>query len=253
MGVATERADAAKFLPVWVRHEHAARYEFASKFVAGKIVIDCACGDGTSSALFAQSGAAMVHAVDASKEAVEQAAAANRRKNLDFTHGDAAALPFPTKLTDAYISLETIEHIARDADYLREVVRVLKPEGLFICSTPNRDVTNPGKTLQSKPWNPFHVREYSSTEFEVLLRQYFGEIQMFGQNPKSPFRVQCMQLLGRILPLHGAVRINQFFKLRRFLSDTLEQHRVMSSKEAACFEYCVAVCKKPRGAGVPPA
>jgi ubiquinone/menaquinone biosynthesis C-methylase UbiE len=245
MGVARERADAGSFLPVWVRHEHAARYEFAARFVAGKNVVDCACGDGTGSATFARAGATMVHALDASKEAVAHAADVFAAPNIDFKHGDATALPFPDKMADVYISLETIEHIPQDADYLREAVRVLKPEGVFICSTPNRDVTNPGTSLANKPWNPFHVREYNSVEFDALLRQYFGEIEMFGQNPRSTLRVGCVQLFGRLMPFHGAVRFNQFCKLPRLLFDKLQHHRVMSNKDAACFEYYVAVCKNP--------
>ena len=58
---------------------------------------------------------------------------------------DAVALPLRDNVCNVYISLETIGHIPNDGKFLREVVRTLKSEGLFICSTPNRIVLNPGK------------------------------------------------------------------------------------------------------------
>jgi len=245
MKVAKERVSQSQFLPVWVRHEHTARYQFASTFVAGKTVLDCACGDGTSSKLFAQSDAALVHGIDVSAESVESAARSNSFSNLKFQVGDATALPFESQSIDVYVSLETIEHLPDDSPYLREAVRVLKPGGVFICSTPNRDVTNPGKTLTDKPWNPFHVREYNAAEFDARLKNYFGEIEMLGQNPKNQTAVNSMQFIGKILPFHGAVRINQVFKLPSLLFDKLDHHSVRKRGSGTCFEYCVSVCRKP--------
>ena len=56
--MAAERLSDRGFMPTWVRHEHLARYEFAAGYVAGKVVVDCACGDGTGSAQYAKAGAA---------------------------------------------------------------------------------------------------------------------------------------------------------------------------------------------------
>ena len=48
--------------------------------------------------------------------------------------------------------------MADDAAYVAEARRVLRRGGAFLCSTPNRVLTNPGTT---KPFNPFHLREYT--------------------------------------------------------------------------------------------
>lgn len=247
MRLIKERAEASGSLPVWVRHEHQARYQFASQFVSGKVVVDCACGDGTGSLMFAESGAVMVHAFDVSPQAVPTTVHHDR---LRFAVADATCLPLQDEAADVYISLETIEHVRDDRAVLREAARILRPDGAFICSTPNRIVYNPGKSLVSKPWNPFHIREYSQQEFTELLSEFFGQVELFGQNPRSRAVVSLFEALGRVLPCQGAVRLNQIGKLPRFLYDRLDDHRVLPHSTSGVFEYVVAVCRQPLRASV---
>lgn len=49
-------------------------------------------------------------------------------------------LPFEDNFFDAVMCIETIEHLENPWQYLREVYRVLKPNGQLIISTPN--ITN---------------------------------------------------------------------------------------------------------------
>jgi ubiquinone/menaquinone biosynthesis C-methylase UbiE len=189
----------------------------------------------------------MVHAFDKSPEAIAQASARFGREGIRFAVGDATSLPLPNDSADIYISLETIEHLPNDAAYLREAARVLKPDGLFICSTPNRTVTNPGATLATKPWNPFHVREYSEPEFIALLSQQFDTWELFGQNRQSAAYTRLAEWIGRRLPWLLAVRMNQILKLPRFLLDKLSRHAVTPHRQGTIFEYLVAVCGKKKG------
>ena len=55
---------------------------------------------------------------------------------LSFQSADCLHLPAPNHFADLFVSLETIEHLMDDDAFLREVVRVLKPDGIFICSGP---------------------------------------------------------------------------------------------------------------------
>jgi predicted RNA methylase len=52
--------------------EHIARYLFAARFVANKVVLDAACGSGYGSAYLRHSGAKQVVGVDLCAEALER-------------------------------------------------------------------------------------------------------------------------------------------------------------------------------------
>lgn len=46
-------------------------------------------------------------------------------------------LPYPGEAFDVVISSETIEHLERPRQFVRECYRILRPGGLFILTTPN--------------------------------------------------------------------------------------------------------------------
>ena len=81
--------------------------------------------------------------------------------------GDATKLSFDNELFDVIISFETIEHFdANQRDnYLKELYRILKKDGILIISTPNRKITSPNL---KKPLNKFHIIEYSVNEIKKL-------------------------------------------------------------------------------------
>lgn len=52
--------------------------------------------------------------------------------------GDVCHLPFADQSFDVAFAIYVLEHLADPAQFTREVSRVLKPGGVFICLTPNR-------------------------------------------------------------------------------------------------------------------
>jgi SAM-dependent methyltransferase len=232
--------------PPWTKHEHLARYQFVAERVEEKVVVDCACGDGTCARILGQR-AREVLAFDLSEEAVATAQRGTVPGNVRFAVASATALPVADDFADLYVSLETIEHLSDANAVLCEAARVLKPDGTLICSTPDRDVYSPGNFLDSRPWNRFHVREYSQSEFVALLGRHFEQIELFGQNPKTPGLVQLRVSIGRRLPGHVIVRLNQALKLPRFLYDRLEHHLVLPVGPGLRYEILIAVCSKTRG------
>ncbi len=251
MPIERERISSTGWFPPWVRHEHIARYQFAAQWAAGKVIIDCACGDGSCARRLAET-AAQVYGFDRSPSAIREARrGATRLKNLHLQVADATTLPVADGFAHLYVSLETIEHIGDDAAFLRDVVRVLKEDGAFICSTPDRDVYSPGNTITSRPWNRFHVREYSQQEFVALLDSHFSRVTLFGQNPKSPMLVGLKSWLGRWWPRNWVVRMNQGLKLPRILYDQVEHHLVTTVEKERRYECLTAVCTLPRKPGRP--
>lgn len=247
MPVELERVTSAGRVPPWIRHEHLARYQFVAERASEKVVVDCASGDGTCAQIVGER-AREVLGFDLSEEAVASARRGTTSSNLRFAVASATALSLPDDFADLYVSLETIEHLPDPETFLHEAVRVLKPDGKLICSTPDRDVCNPGNSIDSRPWNRFHVREYSQSEFVALLGRHFEQIELFGQNPKSPGLVKLRVGIGRRLPGHLIVRLSQALKLPRFLYDRLEHHLVLPVRAGLRYEYLIAVCSGPRGA-----
>ena len=156
--------------------EHVARYQFARAYAPGKRILDVACGEGYGAAGLARAGAASVIGVDVS---VETCAAAARKYGIHAVVGDAHKLPLPARSVDLVVSFETIEHLARPADFLDECVRVLGPGGILIVSTPNRPV------YSAEVENPHHVAELDRDEFAALLVERFESVRMFSQFPRS--------------------------------------------------------------------
>lgn len=242
-----ERVTSAGRVPPWIRHEHLARYQFVAERASEKVVVDCASGDGTCARIVGER-ARKVLGFDLSEETVASARRGTTPSNVRFAVASATALSLPDDFADLYVSLETIEHLPDQETFLYEAVRVLKPDGKLICSTPDRDVCSPGNSIDSRPWNRFHVREYSQSEFVALLGRHFERIELFGQNPKSPGLVKLRVGIGRRLPGDLIVRLNQALKLPRFLYDRLEHHLVVPVRAGLRYEYLIAVCSGPRGA-----
>ncbi len=161
-----------------VEIEHLHRYFVARTLVRGRCVLDVACGEGYGSALLAQV-ARDVTGLDFDEATVAQAGRAFGGKSLRFTRGDATALPFADASFDAVVSFETIEHFAAHEAFLLEIRRVLRPGGLLVASSPDRDFyAHPG----SQP-NPFHVRELTRMEFCALLQAHFAHVATTLQRP----------------------------------------------------------------------
>jgi len=244
VGVESERFLPEEATPPWIRAEHMARFAFASKFVKGATVLDCACGSGVGSRLFSDSQAKKVIALDLSDAALISAADRCAGSRVMLARADAMALPIRDESVDVVVSFETFEHLPEPERFLDESRRVLVPGGLLVCSTPNRTVYSPGHGPRSIPWNRYHTREYSDAEFVAALARRFRNCQHFGQNPIGLRRARVMTALGRTLPGNTGVRLNQATKLTRFISHDPERYRVESLRPDRAYEISIAVCER---------
>jgi 2-polyprenyl-3-methyl-5-hydroxy-6-metoxy-1,4-benzoquinol methylase len=156
-----------------VAEAHLARYGTACRLVAGKRVGDIACGAGYGSRMLAEAGAASVIGIDNCVDALREAAGRYPHRQVRYLAADATTLPLAAGSLDLVVSFETIEHLREPARFLGEVRRVLRPGGLLLLSTPNREVTRLGipRYWRRRPSNPFHVREFTRPEIYQMLRR----------------------------------------------------------------------------------
>src|SRR5688572_21943462 len=144
-----------------VAYEHLHRYFWVSGFVQGKRVLDLASGEGYGSNLLART-ADFVVGIDIDAGAIRHASEKYTASNLQFLQASITEVPIAEPHSfDVIVCFEAIEHIEAHQALLAEVKRLLKKEGLFVVSTPNKSVYNE----HSEEHNPYHVKELSFDEF----------------------------------------------------------------------------------------
>ena len=169
-----ERFTSAESGQIEIEHLH--RYFLARYFCRGKDVLDVASGEGYGSALLSQVASSVI-GVDVADEAVEHATRNYVREGLSFRKGDGRQLPVADASVDVVVSFETIEHLYEHERFLAEIRRVLRPGGLLVLSSPERDIYSP----PDHGCNPHHIHELTRREFYALVRKHFPVARFFGQ------------------------------------------------------------------------
>jgi 2-polyprenyl-3-methyl-5-hydroxy-6-metoxy-1,4-benzoquinol methylase len=165
-----------------VENEHLARYRYASQLVKGKRVADIACGTGYGTQLLAKAGALNVHGMDLSEDAVRYCVENNNTPAVTYSVANAQNLTtIADGAFDIVVSFETIEHLPNVEAYLDEMVRVLRPGGTFLVSTPDRRIASLMYFFFRHPGNKYHVREYTERELLNLLSTRFQIKACYGQ------------------------------------------------------------------------
>jgi len=162
-----------------IAYEHCHRYAFARRYVAGRRVLDAACGEGYGSALLADVAQSVV-GIDIEADVIAKAAATyGKRTNLFFEAASVTRLPLPDASIDAVVSFETIEHLKAEDQrpMLDEFARVLAPGGILILSSPNRPEYSDARSYA----NPFHRHELDRDELSQLLQPGFSAQRWFHQ------------------------------------------------------------------------
>jgi glycosyltransferase involved in cell wall biosynthesis len=191
--------------PDWaaVSGDHLARYLFAVSFARGKRVLDAGTGYGYGAAILRASGASEVLGVDIDPAVVASARAAHSSSGLSYLADDCERLDQVPGPFDLICSFENIEHLKDPRGFLRAAARRLGPDGILVCSTPDRAATPP--FVDGRPANPFHVNEWSADEFAALLGESFGRIEMLAQVRSGAAEVRRATAEGRLpdLPAGG--------------------------------------------------
>ncbi len=103
-------------------------------------ILDIGCGGGLLSEPMARLGAMVVGADAAERNIpVAQLHAEQSGLTIDYRHTTAEALAEAGEQFDAVLNMEVIEHVADPLAYLTACQQLLRPGGIHICSTINRN------------------------------------------------------------------------------------------------------------------
>ena len=155
---------------------HKKAYEEATLLSHGKVVLDLGCNTGYGTRMIAKRCEAIT-GVDVSPRAIEEARAKFGAENITYQVVEGGRLPFEDASFDVVVNFQVLEHVEDPGAFLADIKRVLGPGGTGIFTTPNARIRlDPGM----KPWNRFHVREFSAPELADLLGLHFPEVVVRG-------------------------------------------------------------------------
>ena len=105
------------------------------------------------------------------------------------TPGDIGTLAFGDREFDLVCAFDVIEHVEDDRQVFAEVSRVLKDDGVLICSVP----------LHADRWTEFdewvgHARRYDPSELLAIMagnQLALERSAVFGMQPANPRLVKC--------------------------------------------------------------
>jgi len=201
---------------------HGKAYEHAAEIARGKSCLDWGCNDGYGMELM-RPHVQLIAGLDSAEISI--LAAHQRFPDLqsNIRLYDGKRLPFPPGSFDVVTSFQVIEHVGDLKTYLSHILEALKPGGIAIFTTPNRNLRlNPG----DKPWNLYHVREFAPSELKELLAPCFSTVKMRGLRAtpeiESIERKRCegsKRAAKRILPPYWQVRSTIITQLKSILPE----------------------------------
>ena len=167
-------------VPNVVIREHLLRYVFAMEGIAGKNVLDIACGTGYGMYLLSFL-AKSVSGYDYSKEAIDEALKFPYRcdacleiRNLEE---DKPLSNHKHQTFDVITCFETIEHVSNPDILLKNIREAMSPGSVLYISTPN-DLNH----TDDNRWHKVHFDFYSLFHF---LKDGFGDtanIKLYGHD-----------------------------------------------------------------------
>lgn len=204
------------------------RYYWASDFVSGKELLEVGCGPGFGLGWLSRNATRIIGG-----DIVEENLLLARKHygaRIEVLRLDAHKLPFKDNSFDVIASLAAIIYMDLPA-FLDECHRILKPRGVLIINTPNKDTPSFRPSLLSKKY-------YSVPELYSLLDKHHFQSKLFGafNIPQGAARTWHSFLHGekilvsnllRLFGLYGlAKQIIGFESLNITLSEELKEEEI---------------------------
>jgi 2-polyprenyl-3-methyl-5-hydroxy-6-metoxy-1,4-benzoquinol methylase len=167
----------------------------------GDKILEVGCGLG--SVVFELTGQGYdVMGIDISHEAISYGL--KKYGNIRLEVQPAEALPYENESFDVVLSFDLFEHIARIDEHIKEVWRVLRPQGHYLFQTPNKLSSAVAETMAHKSlkWRRVHPSLHTPSRLRRRLTGHQFSVEFTKINPVSEFardKLQRLGMLGRIV------------------------------------------------------
>ena len=145
----------------------------AYTLLSGKIygdVLEIGCGEGYGLDIISKNANSLT-VIDKSKSVLEKIK--KKHPKINTLHQKIPPLNnLKANSFDIVISFQVIEHIEDATLFIKEIRRILKPNGKAYITTPNAT-----KTIARNPW---HYKEYNYPEMNNLISNYFINYKIDG-------------------------------------------------------------------------
>jgi ubiquinone/menaquinone biosynthesis C-methylase UbiE len=164
---------------------------FLENIDTNREILDLGCGTGRISEKLVNSGYNVV-GVDFSQISLNKATrrTSNKKNSFNPILANVNKLPFADNSFELIISNQVLEHLFPESErelFIKEISRILKPEGSFLITCYNFNFEMK-KALKGKQFGkstrgvPFYC--YSDSELTSLLRKYLSGIKLAGIESK---------------------------------------------------------------------
>jgi 2-polyprenyl-3-methyl-5-hydroxy-6-metoxy-1,4-benzoquinol methylase len=203
-------------------------------------ILDFGCGTGNISRAIASLGYRVL-GMDVDPNSIQAASAENPFENLVFKVADVYQLP-SDKVFDVVICSEVIEHFAHPGKMLKQMHRILKPDGLLLATIPNGfgpeeivrrflSTTTPGKKIltlvrrklaihdivQTQNFESPHLQYFSLGKFRKLLNS--TGFRVIDVSNWTAFFLQSYYLFMRLFIQRGSHAFERLNTWDRYLAD----------------------------------
>lgn len=151
--------------------------------------LDVACGSGYGAGIISET-AEVVTGIDIDTKTVLYARKHHSGPKITFLNQNLLELTLPPEERfDAITSIETIEHVPDPTPFFASVRRLLKPDGVFVVTTPESQCGG-----GPNPLNKFHPNEFTREQLVAALKCFFSDVRIETEKAVFSTGIETVQL-----------------------------------------------------------
>jgi len=205
-------------------------YDWTTDICINKRVLEIGSGDlGGAELLLRKTQVKKYYAIDYNINAL--IAAEKRDADAIVLCSKGEEIPFKDGCFDIVLTFQVLEHIIEYEKFIREIRRIIKPDGILLLSTPDY-------TSEKKSTNPYHVSLFDKPNLGKLLNKHFEKVEMLYQYGADRTMLKRLTASGINMPEEYIQAVNIGYKISQISRRNLIVNWMISSgRKGKIFKY----------------